>query len=70
MAERCSRELSKGSMVFVEGRIKTQSYLGKDQIKKYVTKIVVDRIEFLRDSKNKQKFENTSDGFAPDDIPF
>jgi len=70
MAEKCNRELSKGAMVFIEGRIKTSSYTGKDQIKKYFTKVVVDKIEFLRDSKKKEKYETTSDGFAPDDIPF
>lgn len=70
LAEKCNRTLSKGSKVFIEGKIKTQSYVGKDQVKKYVTKVIVEKIEFITDSKEDKKIETTSDGFAPDDIPF
>lgn len=70
LAERCNRELSKGSQVFIEGKIRTRSYQGSDSKKKYVTKIVAETMEFIKDSKNKQKYETTSDGFAPDDILF
>jgi single-strand DNA-binding protein len=38
--------LKKGSGVFVEGRMQTRSWDGKDGEKKYRTEIVADRIQF------------------------
>ncbi len=38
--------LKKGSSVFVEGRIQTRSWEGKEGEKKYRTEIVADRVQF------------------------
>lgn len=50
-AENCSKYLSKGRSVYVEGRLQTRSY-DKDGQKHYSTDIVADRVVFLggRDS--------------------
>lgn len=44
-AEFASKYLSKGSKILLEGRIKYETY-EKDGEKKYMTRIVADRIEF------------------------
>lgn len=45
-AELCAKYLTKGSKVALEGRIKYETY-EKDGEKKYMTRIVADRVEFL-----------------------
>ena len=45
-AEACAKFLKKGSSVYVEGRIKTESY-EKDGVKKYITKIIANEVKFL-----------------------
>ena len=46
-AELCSRYLSKGRKVAVEGSIQTRSYDAQDGTKRYVTEIIADSVEFL-----------------------
>ncbi len=45
-AEIVSQYLVKGSLVLVEGRIQTRSWVGKDGGKQYRTEIVAERIQF------------------------
>src|SRR5262245_12334655 len=45
-AENCSKYLSKGRSVYVEGRLQTRSY-DKDGQKHYATDVVADRVVFL-----------------------
>ena len=47
LAEVCSRYLSKGSKVAVEGRIEVRSYDAQDGSKRYITEIIADNVEFL-----------------------
>ncbi len=46
-AETCSKYLSKGRTVYVEGRLQTRSYDDKEGKKRYSTDIVADRVQFL-----------------------
>ena len=46
LSEFCAQYLTKGSQVFVSGRMKTDEY-EKDGIKRYSTKIVADRMQML-----------------------
>jgi single-strand DNA-binding protein len=46
-AESCSKYLSKGRSVYVEGRLQTRSWDDKDGKKRYSTDIVADRVVFL-----------------------
>jgi single-strand DNA-binding protein len=41
LAELCSKYLRKGRKVYVEGRLQTRSYNGKDGVEKTVTEIVL-----------------------------
>ncbi len=51
-AEFCSRYLSKGSRVLVEGRLQTYSYESQDGTKKSGVDIIVDNIEFAENKRN------------------
>ena len=46
-AENISKYCRKGSMVSVEGRIRTRSYDAQDGTKRYVTEVYCDRVNFL-----------------------
>ena len=52
LAETCAQYLSKGRLVYVEGRIQTRSYDGQDGQKRYITELVAEEVKFLggRDS--------------------
>lgn len=45
-ADTVAQYLKKGSSVFIEGRMQTRSWEGKDGEKKYRTEIVADRVQF------------------------
>src|SRR3954464_7391306 len=45
-ADTTNQYLKKGASVFIEGRIQTRSWEGKDGEKKYRTEIVADRVQF------------------------
>jgi single-strand DNA-binding protein len=47
LAENISKFTSKGSKVYVEGKIKTRSYDNKEGVKQYRTEIVADTVTFL-----------------------
>lgn len=50
LAEIAGKYLKKGSQVYVEGKLSTRSYDDKQGVKKYVTEIVANTVQFL-DSK-------------------
>ncbi len=47
LAELADKYLVKGSMVYIEGKIKTRHYDDKEGVKKYVTEIVADNMIML-----------------------
>lgn len=82
-AENAANYLHKGSQVAVKGYLRNRSYEDKAGIKRYVTEIIADRVEFL-DSGTRSRGEDSNtdlfgedysaDGFQSieddDDIPF
>jgi len=50
-AESCNEYLSKGSPLFVEGRLQSRSYETKEGQKRNVLEIVADRVQFLGGKK-------------------
>jgi single-strand DNA-binding protein len=50
-AEVCSKYLSKGRQVYVEGRIQTRTYDDKDGNKRYITEIIAADVQFLSDGR-------------------
>lgn len=47
LAEICGQYLKKGSLVCVEGQIKTRGYSDKAGVQRYVTEIVADTVQML-----------------------
>jgi single stranded DNA-binding protein (ssb) len=47
-AEVCGEYLSKGSPVFIEGRLQSRSWEGQDGQKRSTTEVIADNVQFLR----------------------
>lgn len=85
-ADTVHQYLKKGSGVFVEGRMQTRSWEGKDGEKKYRTEIVADRVQFgpksggaggrrqeadaPEEAAGGSGIDYPKDDINPDDIPF
>lgn len=76
LAEICNQYLRKGSLIYIEGRIRTDKY-DKDGQTKYYTKVVGQKMIMLGDTKGNgngdgQSNESEYDGdpIEEDDIPF
>jgi single-strand DNA-binding protein len=76
LAEICNQYLTKGTRVYIEGRLQTRSWDGQDGQKHYSTEVVANDMIIL-DSKSRET--ESSGGFGgdfgaddagPDDIPF
>ena len=55
LAENCGRYLAKGRKVAVDGRLQNRIYEDKDGIKRYVTDIVAENVEFLTPQDKEEK---------------
>ncbi|MBA3458896.1 MAG: single-stranded DNA-binding protein [Deltaproteobacteria bacterium] len=64
-AEVCSKYLSKGRQVYVEGRIQTRSWDDKDGNKKYMTEIIAQEVVFIGGGKGGEGGARGKDGDAP-----
>jgi len=71
LAEVCAEYLHAGKQVFIEGKIKTDTY-EKDGEKKYRTKVVAHTMKMLGGKAAGTKTEDASYGAEPDieDVPF
>lgn len=47
LAEICGNHLSKGSLVFVDGKISTKQWEDKDGVKRYKTEIIIGEMKML-----------------------
>ena len=52
LADTCRNYLTKGKLVYVEGRIRTRKYQDKDGQDRYITEIVADQVKFLEKVKD------------------
>ncbi len=52
LAETCNEYLHKGSLVFVEGRIKTDKYQDDSGVTRYFTKVVINQMQMLDKKSN------------------
>lgn len=69
--------VKKGSFVYIEGKIRTRDYETKDGVRKYVTEIYTERVEFFssgkKDEKGSEKPQNeppSESGGSANDLPF
>ncbi len=80
-AEIAKEYLKKGSQVYIEGRIETRSYEDKDGVKRYITEISGQRMQFLGSRSDSGGSRNNGQSEPPpappagagaddDDLPF
>lgn len=71
MAENVGQFCSKGSRVYVEGRLQTKEF-EKDGVKRWATDVVANEILFLstRQEGGGTKPPEPNDGFYEEDLPF
>lgn len=62
LAEIAGQYLTKGSQVYVEGKLKTRKYTDKDGVEKYSTEIVGDTMQMLG---SRQTAADSSQGSSP-----
>lgn len=55
MAERGERDLHKGNMVYIEGKLKTRSWEDKDGHKRYTTEVLADYYQNLSPKEHSSK---------------
>lgn len=76
LAETAAKYLSKGSQVYIEGKLQTREWTDKDGQKKYTTEIVASSLVMLGgkgEGVNNPEKPESSGGLSPDDldsIPF
>ncbi|MFC1899201.1 single-stranded DNA-binding protein [Chloroflexota bacterium] len=75
LAEQCNQFLTKGRLVYAEGRLRTRSWDGQDGQKHYRTEIIASRVTFLdRQASSafpEERMDETEAGeLEPEDIPF
>ncbi len=75
LAEQCNQFLTKGRLVYAEGRLRTHTWEGQDGQKRSRTEIVADRVTFLDRQAaaplpEEKAEEGGGDELEPEDIPF
>ena len=74
LAEVVAEHMTKGRLLYVEGRLSTRKYRDADGLERYVTEVIADEMQML--GKPERTFEGAVEGFEPapsieeDDIPF
>lgn len=67
-AEYAGKHLAKGSLIYVEGRVQTRTWKGKDGTAKHEQEVICERlISLSQNAGEKPEQENTNDD---DDMPF
>lgn len=75
-AENCNKFLSKGSQVYIEGKIETRKWQDKEGKDRYMTEIKAMTVQFIGSKSSDQAPTNTpsndfkQDTFDTDSIPF
>lgn len=78
-AENLAKFMKRGSLIAVEGKLRTSSYESEDGTKKYTTDVRVDSLKFLESKSKDDRPEPEYDGFdskveeiiiSDDDLPF
>ena len=61
LAENCHEYLGKGSLVYVEGRLKTDRYEDQEGETRYFTKVVAQNVQFLSESRAEEQVSEGAD---------
>ena len=68
LAEICGEYLSKGSRVYIEGRIQTRKWQDRDGVERYTTEIVAREMKML--SPRAADYPRQDEPAVGDDVPF
>lgn len=73
-AEAAAKYLSKGRLVYVEGKLQTRSWEDQGGVKRYSTEVVASGVKFLESNNNRTQDSHPQENFEQphdyDDIPF
>lgn len=69
LAENCGKFLAKGRKVGVCGHLQTRSYEDNSAVRRYVTEIIADDVEFLTPKGNAEQVMNSHDSGYDDFEP-
>ena len=60
LAERAERELKKGSLCYVEGKLTHRKYTDKDGVERYITEVVANNVKLLekREFSGEKPYDN------------
>jgi single-strand DNA-binding protein len=63
LAERAERDLKKGMLVYIEGKLRKRKYQDKDGIDRYVVEVVANTVRLLekRESRDEGSFPSSED---------
>lgn len=67
LAEVAEKYLKKGSSVYVEGKLRTNKWVDKEENTRYKTEVLADKLTMLGRSNNQ---ENPNGNSTEDDLPF
>ena len=67
LAEVAEKYLKKGSSVYVEGKLRTNKWVDKDENTRYKTEVLADKLTMLGRSQNQ---EESTESTSEDDLPF
>jgi len=67
LAEVAEKYLKKGSSVYIEGKLRTNKWVDKDENTRYKTEVLADKLTMLGRSQNQ---EQSTESTSEDDLPF
>ena len=67
LAEVAEKYLKKGSSVYIEGKLRTNKWVDKDENTRYKTEVLAEKLTMLGRSQNQ---EQSSESTSEDDLPF
>ena len=68
LAETCHEYLRKGSLAYIEGRLKTDRYEDQEGEHRYFTKVVARTVQFLSERQADDAFEEQADYTPEEDV--
>ena len=68
LAEVCADYLRKGRLVYIEGKLRTREWDGKDGIHRYTTEVVADHMQMLSPRPPEDQDDDAANGKAADGI--
>lgn len=69
VAELCSKYLSKGRSVYLEGRIQTREWEDKEGQKRYTTEVNAQTVQFLGNNRSEGSEASKGENTQPESIP-